>query len=122
MTLTMWTLTLIGIGFLTATTVSANTYYYVNTSGQLEMQVADSATEALNEASNIQYNSGVIDAEEYAMLSASTESYDSQNADGMTFAYIDQAGELQYTSAMSVEAALNTNDIRFNSGVMAVTE
>ena len=53
----------------TATLVSAQEYYYVNTNGQLELETATTPSEAINEADDIKYNSGVITAEAYMELS-----------------------------------------------------
>ena len=109
----------------TATNGDDDEYLYVDEDGNLAAEDADTPAEAINEADDIKYNSGVIDADQYEDLAEDGESADTTTTlVGMnTYAYVNMSDKIAYILASDWEAALTSaNNIKYNSGVMLVTK
>lgn len=107
----------------TATLVSAQTYYYVDTQGNLEAQEANSPAEAMMMAEDIAYNSGVIEADEYEGMDAdvdmSSDSDTTVSTDDDAYLYVDEEGDIDVEVADTPTEAINdADDIKYNSGVI----
>lgn len=111
------------LGLASASLASAETYLYVNTSGQLASYEANTAQAAINQPTNIASNSGVILVSEYEDL-ADTDSTVTQTSDGESrYAYVTANGNLLYVMADSASMAINSaTNIADNSGVIKTSE
>jgi hypothetical protein len=98
-------------------------YLYVDEDGNIAAEDAATPMEAITEADDIMDNSGVIAADEYEDLADDATVAVTTFAGGNTYAFVTMTDEIDYVSAMSWEAALtNAVNIKYNSGVMLVTE
>lgn len=111
------------LGLASASLASAETYLYVNTSGQLASYEANTAQAAINQPTDIAYNSGVILVSEYEDLT-DTDTTVTQNTGGENrYAYVSANGNLLYVMADSASAAINSaTNIADNSGVIETSE
>lgn len=111
------------LGLASASLASAETYLYVNTSDQLASYEANTAQAAINQPTDIAYNSGVILVSEYNELS-DTDATVTQNTGGENrYAYVSASGSLLYVMADSASAAINSAaNIADNSGVIETSE
>lgn len=99
---------------------SANTYQYVNTSGNLQTIEASTPGAAISNASNIAYNSGVI----AGTISAIGGSYEPvTNSSGSNlYQFVDMQGNVKSIYANSASLAIaNAVNIALHSGVILVT-
>lgn len=89
-------------------------YLYVDTSGSLSTEIADSPQEAINDAENIAMHSGVMVVEEAEASLLSVLDDEEQ-----TYLYVDVSGTMQTVVAESPQAAImEASDIAPNSGVL----
>lgn len=111
------------LGLASASLANAETYLYVNTSGQLASYEANSAEAAINQPTDIAYNSGVILVSEYNDLT-DTDTTVTQPSEGeKRYAYVSVSGDLLYVMANSSSAAINSaTNIADNSGVIETSE
>lgn len=100
---------------------TSDQYLYVSADGDIEIESADTASDAIMDADDRRTTSGVIDAEVYYDLANDTTV--SSSGEERTYAYITMDGSLAYEMADYWQDALATaNNIRYNSGVMAVSQ
>lgn len=97
-------------------------YLYVSSDNELEAQIADTPTEAINEADDRKYNSGVWNPEG-TVLGASVDVTTGTNSGEQLYGYIDANGVLRFESADTPTEAINDADNRkYNSGVIVAEE
>ena len=115
LTYTTGFLAVLSVGFFGASAVIADTsYYYVTADNELAMVTADTPMEAMNEATDIKYNSGVIMAEELYGQGGAAVSTESE-----AYLYVDEDGNLDAEAANTpMEAISEADDIMYNSGVI----
>ena len=77
------------------------------------MVTADTPMEAMNEATDIKYNSGVIMAEELYGQGGAAVSTESE-----AYLYVDEDGNLDEAANTPLEAISEADDIMYNSGVI----
>ncbi|MAQ59135.1 hypothetical protein CL638_00250 [bacterium] len=111
------------LGMVSASLANAATYLYVSTSGSLEEVEANTATEAINTAPDIMYNSGVILKSQFEGMDES-DSTTSSSDDDASYAYVDESGDVEYVDADSDDEALeeSEDDAADDSGVLNTEE
>ncbi|MEX1014227.1 MAG: hypothetical protein WDZ80_03650 [Candidatus Paceibacterota bacterium] len=93
----------------------AETYTYVNTSGDLQNIEASSPTEAINNATNRETDSGVMTASFNSGIVYGISTYTGSNV----YWYVNTSDNLQTIIANSpTEAINNATNIKHDSGVM----
>ena len=107
---------------LAGTVAFAQTYLYVNEQGQLEVEVAETPTEAIQNADNIMHDSGVILAKKYYNLADGSSNFGTGGPGDEIYAYVALDGDLAFISTNSPEEAMaSATDIAVDSGVMLAT-
>lgn len=96
----------------------ANTYQYVNTTGNLQNVQAADATTALATAPNLAVHSGVMQITAGTPVVNGENTYPNANS---FYQFIDVNGTVQSINAVSVASALTAPGIAPHSGVILVT-
>ena len=111
---------MMSLGLFTAGAVSANTYIYETSAGELAMIEADSASAALMMADDIKYNSGVMAAADYQ----DDAEYDSTtDAASDAYLYVSADGDIEAEPAdTATEAIDDADDRQTDSGVIVAEE
>jgi len=101
----------------------AQTYQYVDTTGNLRIVVANTPSEAIAIAPNRDAHSGVIEVGVGGEGNALAPTTVPLSAFAKTYQYVDTAGNLRLVVANSPSEAIATAENRMsNSGVMLVAE
>ena len=110
---------ILGLGTVSAQTVQAadteQEYLYVDVNGVLQVEVADSAAEALAQAENKHPHSGVMPVSANLVASAAVDEQED------SYWYVDTSGQLRVEVADSAEEALmHATDKHPHSGVVLI--
>ncbi len=100
-------------------TTFASTYQYVNTDGNVQSTVANSASDALL-VSNLGANSGVMLVSSSNVVFQTNVPVNTIGVGSNTYAYVNTNGNIQYVNANSPAQALTVSNLGANSGVMAI--